>query len=73
MSETPVDVGDLPVSELMRLHRQTLYELRHRDIVRTLNQPQGGWAEYLVAKAYDGELAANSEKGYDVTRLVRSC
>ena len=33
---------------------------------RTLNQPQGDWAEALVKVAYDGQLAAKSEKGYDV-------
>ena len=63
---SPVDVEDLSVFDLMRLHRQTLYELVHRGIVRTLNQPQGDWAETLVRVAYDGQLAAKSEKGYDV-------
>lgn len=65
-SGSPVDVEDLSVFNLMRLHRQTLYELVHRGIVRTLNQPQGDWAETLVKVAYDGDLAPKSEKGYDV-------
>ena len=63
---SPVDVEDLSVFDLMRLHRQTLYELVHRGIVRTLNPPQGDWAETLVKVAYDGQLAPKSEKGYDV-------
>ena len=62
----PVDVEDLSVFDLMRLHRQTLYELINRGIVLTFNQPQGDWAETLVRVAYDGQLAAKSEKGYDV-------
>ena len=28
--------------------------------------PQGDWAELLVARAYEGELAPNSEKSWDV-------
>lgn len=58
---------DLETAELMRLHRGSLYELHRRGIVRTLNAPQGDWAELLVATAYNGELASNSEKSYDVT------
>ena len=65
-SVEPVRVEDLSVFDLIRLHRQTLFELRRRGVVRTLNQPQGDWAEMLVKDAYDGHLAARSEKGYDV-------
>ncbi len=65
-ASSTIHVEDLSVFDLMRLHRQTLYELVHRGIVRTLNQPQGDWAETLVKVAYDGQLAAKSEKGYDV-------
>ena len=61
-----VGVEDLSVFDLIRLHRQTLYELLRRGVVRTLNPPQGDWAETLVNVAYDGQLAAKSEKGYDV-------
>ena len=61
-----VRVEDLSVFDLMRLHRQTLYELLRRGVVRSLNQPQGDWAETLVKVAYDGQLAPRSEKGYDV-------
>ena len=66
---SPVRVEDLPVLDLMRLHRQTLYELLRRGVVRSLNQPQGDWAETLVKVAYDGQLAPKSEKGYDVKAL----
>ena len=61
-----VRVEDLSVFDLIRLHRQTLYELLQRGVIRTLNQPQGDWAETLVKVAYRGQLAAKSEKGYDV-------
>ena len=57
---------DLETAELMRLHRISLYELLRRGIIRTLNAPQGDWAELLVATAYNGRRAANSEKSYDV-------
>lgn len=65
-NDSSVSVEDLSVFDLMRLHRQTLYELRRRGVVRTRSQPQGEWAETLVKVAYDGQLAAKSEKGYDV-------
>ena len=34
--------------------------------MRTLNSPQGDWAELLVATAYAGHRAPNSEKSWDV-------
>jgi hypothetical protein len=34
--------------------------------VRTENAPAGDYAEYLVAAAFGGELAPNSEKSWDV-------
>jgi hypothetical protein len=43
-----------------------LSELRHRGIIRTENAPAGDYAEYLVALAFGGELAPNSEKSWDV-------
>lgn len=61
-----VSVEGHSVSDLIRLHRQTLYALRERGVIRTLSQPQGEWAETLVKVAYGGELAPKSEKGYDV-------
>ena len=61
-----IRLENLKTAELMRLHRSSLFELHRRGIVRTLNAPQGDWAELLVAKAYDGSLAPNSEKSYDV-------
>lgn len=54
------------VQDLIALHRATLKELVRRGIVRTMNAPQGDFAERLVAEAFEGELAPNSEKSWDV-------
>jgi hypothetical protein len=56
----------LGTAALMRLHRASLFELYRRGVVRTLNAPQGDWAELLVVTAYGGFLAPNSVKSYDV-------
>ncbi|WP_410658400.1 DUF6998 domain-containing protein [Amycolatopsis sp. lyj-112] len=34
--------------------------------MRTRNAPLGDYAEYLAAQVYDGKLAANSVKSYDL-------
>ena len=65
-SPASVRVEDYSVFDLIRLHRQTLFELIRRGVVRSLNAPTGDWAEMLVKVAYEGQLAARSEKGYDV-------
>lgn len=72
-----IDLATLPVQQLLTLDRQILNELRQRQIVRTANSPVGDWDELLVATAFGGELAPNSEKSYDVLtpdnqRLERS-
>jgi len=56
----------MSTAELLALNRQTLHELHRRGVIRTLNAPAGDWAELLVATAYDGTLAPNSEKSFDV-------
>jgi hypothetical protein len=60
------DLARLNLAELFRLYRGILAELRRRKIVRTENAPAGDYAEYLVAAAFGGELAGNSEKSYDI-------
>lgn len=60
------DVKTATVSALLRTYRSVLGELKRREIVRTSNAPTGDLAELLVAKAFDGELAPNSEKSFDV-------
>ena len=56
----------LSVLELLRVHRWTLHKLYDLTAVRTFSQPQGDWAERLVAEAYSGELVKRSVKGHDV-------
>lgn len=64
MTERRLD--SLSLSKLFALNRATLRELVRRGVVRTRNAPQGDYAELLVATAYGGELAPNSEKSWDV-------
>lgn len=59
-------IEELTTAELLALNRQTLHELHRRGVIRTLNAPTGDWAELLVATAYEGTLAPNSEKSFDV-------
>jgi hypothetical protein len=66
LANMPIDLSRFPTPELFALYRLTLAELRARGIVRTDNAPTGDYAEYLVATAFDGELAPNSEKGWDI-------
>jgi hypothetical protein len=55
------------VGELLSGYARTLAELRRRGVVRSNNAPAGDYAEWLVAKALDGELADNfSMKSWDV-------
>ncbi len=61
------DFTDLPVRELIRLHRASLAELFRRGVVRTMNAPTGEWAELIVAEAVGGQVAENlAEAGWDV-------
>lgn len=63
---TGVDISTAPVSALLALYARILTELMARGVVRTRNAPAGDLAEVLVARTYGGELAANSEKSWDV-------
>lgn len=66
-SDSPViDVSTASTPALFALYRAILAELRSRGVVRTENAPAGDYAEYLVAAAFGGELAPNSEKSWDV-------
>lgn len=59
--------NELTTHELLRQYAGILRELRDRGVIRTLNAPAGDLAETLVARAYSGDLAPNSEKSWDVT------
>lgn len=51
---------------MLALYAGVLRELLDRKVIRTLNAPAGDLAETLVAKAYGGALAPNSEKSWDI-------
>ncbi|MBN9152130.1 MAG: hypothetical protein J0H56_12035 [Micrococcales bacterium] len=56
----------LTVGEILHAYSSLLAELRRRGLVRTHNAPIGDLAEYACAAYYEEELAANSEKSYDL-------
>ena len=62
----PAHVAATPTRTLLRVCAATLTELVRRGVVRTRNAPAGDLAELLVAGAYGGGLAPNSEKSWDV-------
>lgn len=62
--ETPL--ARLSVGELLDTYTDVLAELRTRHLVRTNNAPIGDLAEFCAAMVYDGLLAPNSEKSYDL-------
>jgi hypothetical protein len=55
------------VGELLDTYSDVLSELRSRGLVRTNNAPIGDLAEFCAAVVYDGLLAPNSERSYDLT------
>ena len=61
-----IDFTTASTSELFVSYRAVLAELRRREIVRTGNAPTGDYAETLVKVAFEGKLAPNSEKSWDV-------
>jgi hypothetical protein len=68
---TDIDVDSLTVRDLLRLSARVVTELNKRGVVRSRNAPAGDLAEYLVFKAYQGELAAPSVKSWDVQAGTR--
>jgi hypothetical protein len=64
--ESDIDVTALSARGLLQLSAEVVTELKSRGVVRSRNAPAGDLAEYLVARALDGELAAASVKSWDV-------
>ena len=56
----------MSVRRLLGLYSRILTELIRRGVVRSRNAPAGDLAESVVAKAYRGQLAPQSEKSWDV-------
>ena len=57
----------LTPKELLQLTGKILDELSARTIVRTGNNPVGGYTEWLVSERLGLTLCRNSEKGFDST------
>lgn len=60
-------LATLTVADLLNSYASVLAELRTRNLIRTNNAPIGDLAEYCAATVYDGVLAPNSEKAFDLT------
>ena len=56
----------LKTAELLAVSRAILAELKARGVIRSGNAPAGDYAELLVRQATGGELAANSQKSWDL-------
>jgi len=65
--ENGTPLARLSVGDLLDTYTSVLAELRTRHLIRTNNAPIGDLAEYCSAIVYDGLLAPNSEKSYDLT------
>lgn len=65
-TDTRAALEERSTRDLLRMYAATLTILLERGVIRTRNAPAGDLAERLVADAYDGTLAANSNKSYDV-------
>lgn len=60
------DLRRLTGRQLLQLYSGILDELVSREVIRSRNAPLGDLAEWLVARAYDGQLAPPSAKSWDV-------
>lgn len=56
----------MSIRQLLTLYSRILTELIRRGVIRSRNAPAGDLAESVVAKAYQGHLAPQSEKSWDV-------
>lgn len=60
-----MDLQKMGIKQLLQTQANIIQELKKREVVRTKNNPVGDFTEWLVAQAYDLELANNSKAGYD--------
>lgn len=58
-------LSDLSASQLLRLQAELSAELRRRGICRSSNNPVADYAEGIVAKALNLQLASGSTTGFD--------
>lgn len=62
-----INLEELSISELLKLHSDALHELQSRNVLRTQNNPTGDYGEWLFAEKLGLKLEGNSAKGYDAT------
>jgi hypothetical protein len=60
-----MNLSDLSIPELLKLHAAAIDELKNRGVLRTKNNPVGDYAEWLVSSALNLTLAKNSAAGHD--------
>lgn len=60
-----IDLKNLSLRNLLRLHADIMEELRCRSIVQSANNPTGDLAEFLFCRAFSWQQASISEKGFD--------
>ena len=58
---------EVSVRDLLNTHSAVLDELRRRGVIRSVNNPTGDYAEWLVSSKLGLTLASNSVKGFDAT------
>ena len=61
------DLNEVSQPDLLSLYCMILDELRARGVVRSTNNPVADYAEHLIAKALNLQLAAKSTTGFDAT------
>ena len=62
-----IDLTGLTIDELLATHSVILDELRHRNVIRSKNNPTGDYTEWLVSTKLNLTLETNSAKGFDAT------
>ncbi len=62
-----MDLTQISVLDLLRLHSSVLDELRTRGIITTANAPLGDYAEWLFRKAFGWQSTGNSARDFDAT------
>lgn len=60
-----MNLAYLQTKDLLKLQSEVMGELRSRGVIRTMNNPVGDYAEWLVASALNLKLSTNSAAGYD--------
>ncbi len=60
-----MNLAHLQTKDLLKLQSDVIAELKSRGVLRTMNNPVGDYAEWLVASALGLKLAKNSAAGHD--------